>query len=72
MATNNIREFREKSGLSQRALAEMIGVTQGAVGHYEKGRRTPALDVCRVIVAAFRRRKCKCTIDDVFPIQKSA
>ena len=72
MATNNIRAFREKSGLSQRALAEMIGATQGAVGHYENGRRTPSLSVCRIIVAAFRRRKCKCSIDDVFPIQKTA
>ena len=34
-------ELRERRGLSQRDLAEMIGVPAGTVAMWEKGRRNP-------------------------------
>ena len=37
-----IRAARQHSGLSQRALAHALGVTPGAVGHWETGRTTPS------------------------------
>lgn len=35
------RALREKAGLSQQELANVIGATRQAVSHYENGLRTP-------------------------------
>ncbi|EBE1336670.1 helix-turn-helix transcriptional regulator [Salmonella enterica] len=35
---NNIRNFRERFGLTQEDLAKVLGCTRGAVCHYETGR----------------------------------
>ncbi|WP_079049421.1 helix-turn-helix transcriptional regulator [Streptomyces torulosus] len=35
------RELREKAGLSQQELADVIGATRQAVSHWEAGLRTP-------------------------------
>lgn len=35
---NKIRQFRVASGMSQKELAEMVGVTPGAINKYEKGK----------------------------------
>lgn len=36
-----LHEIRQHAGLSQTRLAEMSGVTQGAIGHWENGKRIP-------------------------------
>ena len=36
-----IRELRKDSGMSQKELAEYLGVSTSAVGMYEQGRREP-------------------------------
>ena len=36
-----LKAIRQKSGLTQAEVAEAIGVTAGAVKHYEAGRRQP-------------------------------
>ena len=36
-----IKSAREAKNFSQTQLAAMVGVTQGAVGHWEVGRSTP-------------------------------
>lgn len=36
-----LKAIRQKSGLTQAEVAEAIGVTPGAVKHYEAGRRRP-------------------------------
>jgi transcriptional regulator with XRE-family HTH domain len=36
-----LRELRTAAGLSQTELAEKAGMTQGAVGHLERGTREP-------------------------------
>ena len=38
---NKIREARKRAGLSQNELAKAIGVTQGAVSHWEQGMNDP-------------------------------
>lgn len=63
----NLKAVREKAGITQAALAESIGMTQGAIAHYETGRRRPGLDECRLIIAALRDRGVECNLDDVFP-----
>lgn len=35
------RELRENAGLSQQDIAEAVGVTRQAVGHWESGIRRP-------------------------------
>lgn len=72
---SNLREIREAAGVSQTALAEMVGCSQGAIGHYEACRRTPSLDMCRVLVDALNKlgaskpnkRGEKVQVDDLFP-----
>ena len=37
----NIRRYRKAHGLSAARLAEMVGLTESAILHYERGIRTP-------------------------------
>ena len=40
-----LRELRQKKGLSQQALADMLHVTQQSVYKYENGLAIPELDI---------------------------
>lgn len=64
---SNLRGMRETLNLSQTALGEMVGCSQGAIGHYESGRRTPSLSMCRKLVSALNLMGKNVKIDDVFP-----
>ncbi|EHC76955.1 Cro phage repressor protein [Salmonella enterica subsp. enterica serovar Montevideo str. S5-403] len=50
---NNIRNFRERFGLTQEDLAKVLGCTRGAVCHYETGRRGMDINLCRAFINAF-------------------
>ena len=41
---NAIRRLREAQGFSQLEFAMALGVTPGAVSHWENGRRKPDID----------------------------
>lgn len=45
MLANQIANLRKKAGMSQLQLAEKLNVGPSAIGMYEQGRRTPALDM---------------------------
>jgi DNA-binding XRE family transcriptional regulator len=47
-----LRALREKKGLSQRQLAELIGTTQSAIARLEGGRISPSLPTLDRIAAA--------------------
>lgn len=64
---NNIKVLRERAGKTQSDLATELGITQGAVAHYEKSRRIPRLDACRKIASVINRWGVNCSINDVFP-----
>jgi putative transcriptional regulator len=64
---SNMKAVREKAGVTQAGLAEAVGLTQGAIAHYENERRKPGLDECRRIVAALNLSGARVTLDDVFP-----
>lgn len=64
---SNMKTIREKAGLTQAELARDVGLTQGAIAHYENDRRKPGLDECRRIVAALSQKGEPVTLDDVFP-----
>lgn len=50
---NNIREFRKERGLTQEQIAEVFGVTVGAVHKWEKGLSTPELPLILEIADFF-------------------
>lgn len=64
---SNMKALREKTGVTQAALAKTVGLTQGAIAHYENDRRKPGLEECRRIVSALNACGAGVTLDDVFP-----
>lgn len=69
---SNLRKYREALKLSQSALAERVGCTQGAIGHWESGRRQPDLKTCRLLVESLNELGADVQLDDVFPPELSA
>ena len=55
-----IREFRQNLGISQKQLANCIGVTDAAISQYEKGKRKPDLEILKSLTKVFN-----CTLDDL-------
>lgn len=49
---NKIAKARKDKGLTQRALSEAVGLTQGAVAHWESGRRHPPVAMLRKVAEA--------------------
>jgi len=48
-ATNAVQEVRKKLGLTQAALADELGVSQGSVSFYENGAVMPPAIAARLI-----------------------
>lgn len=71
---SNMKSIREKVGVTQAELAKTVGLTQGAIAHYENDRRKPGLEECRRIVAALNDFGAGTTLDEAFPpeIKKAA
>lgn len=60
---SNIKNIRERLGLTQAALAEGIGCTQGNVGHYERGQTVPPGMAKRLIAFAAAKGWDICYLD---------
>ena len=56
-----IKELRIKAKLSQKELAEMLGVTQGAVSQWETNESRPQTGMLSNLA-----RVLGCTVDDFF------
>lgn len=56
-----IRFFRERAGLSQAALAQKVGVSQQAVGKWERGESAPQWGMAPKLAELFG-----CTIDELY------
>lgn len=50
---NQIKELREKLGMTQTELAEKVGVSKSVVSAYEKGIRKPSHKVLELIADTF-------------------
>jgi transcriptional regulator with XRE-family HTH domain len=50
----NVRKLRSKKGLSQRALADAVGISVSYVSMLERGQRSPPLDTVERMARALR------------------
>lgn len=57
---NRIAQLREEKGLSQKELADAIGVNQSTVHRYETGEYIPRLRIAMRMIAVL-----DCTMDDI-------
>lgn len=58
---NRLPEYRKNRGLSQEALAELLGVSRQTIISLEKGRYDPSLPLAFKIANLF-----ECRIEDLF------
>lgn len=65
LAMSTIKSIRERLGVTQSALAEELGCSQGNVGHYEKGQTVPP-DVAKRLIAFAAERGMELTMDQVY------
>ena len=59
--SNTLRELREKRGITQQELADLVGVTRQTVIAIEGNKYSPSLEVAFMIAQALRAR-----IEEVF------
>lgn len=57
---NEIREARERAGLTQAELAEVSGVARPNIAAYESGARTPSPAMVQRLLAAIKPRPSSC------------
>ena len=50
---NKLKELRLQAGLTQKQLADLIGVTKSVISFYERQERTPSPDVLKKLAAVF-------------------
>ena len=63
---NAIKSIRTRMGLTQAALAEAIGCTQGNVGHYENRGQTMPPDMARKLIQFADSKGLALTFDDIY------
>ena len=66
MQTNNLKSIREKLQLSQRELAELVGVTQGNISHIECNRQLVSVDIARSVIHLAKFQGIDLTFDDIY------
>jgi len=54
MFGNRLKNLRKKYQLTQKELAEKLGVSPAAIGLYEQNRRTPDIELIRKIANIFK------------------
>lgn len=58
---NRLKDYREKAGLSQEALAEKVDVTRQTIISIERSRYTPSLELALRLAKVFN-----CKVEDLF------
>ena len=66
---SRIREFREKSGETQRGFAALVGVSAAAMSQFEAGSRKPSLKTANKVIEALNAKGVQCTLHEVFGAQ---
>lgn len=66
MKTNNIKNIRNRLGLSQIEFAYEIGVSQGNISHYECQRQEVPPVVARRVIEVAREHGVVVMFDDIY------
>lgn len=67
----NLAHYRIKAGLTQEELAELCGCSQGAIGHYEKGKRSPNAARIESIISALRKTGIEVSFEDLVSVSSN-
>lgn len=62
-----LKEILSKRGMTQKMLANSLGVTENAVSNWAKGKREPSIAMIEKIASLL-----DCTVDDLLGIQQGA
>lgn len=63
---NRIRSIRERLGLSQSELGEILGCTQGNIGHYEVRSQVVPPQVAQHLIVECAIRGLRITYEDIY------
>jgi putative transcriptional regulator len=63
---NNLRSIRERLGISQRALGELCGVTQGNISACELDRQEVSPELARSLIVASCSLGHEIGFDDIY------
>jgi transcriptional regulator with XRE-family HTH domain len=62
-----IKELREKRNLTQKALAERVGIHVSFMGDLERGKKACGIEIAYWIAEALEVRVCELFVDDEYP-----
>ena len=65
MLVTKLKEYRERDGLKQADLADLVGVRRETIGNLEKGRDNPSLVLAWNIAKVFQ-----VPIEEVFTVEE--
>ena len=65
--TNVFQRYRSMKGVSQAELAERLGIGQGTVSDYERGRRRPEVAVAQRFLALCKEKRVRCSMEEIYP-----
>lgn len=63
---NNLRTIRKRLGMQQKELAQLIGRTQGNIGHYENREQRIPVEIGQKIVDFANSKGLLITLDDLY------
>lgn len=65
---NLLKQIRLRMGMTQQEFADMLGITQGNVGHYELRGQTMPPDVARFLIMKAADRGHRVTYEDIYGV----
>lgn len=65
---NNLKLIRERLGLTQPELADLLGVSQGNVSHCETQKQEVSPEMARRLIQVAKDRNADVTFDDIYSI----
>lgn len=65
---NGIKRIRLCLGMTQQAFADMLGCTQGNVGHYELRDQMVPPETARKLIAEAAKRGSRVTYEDIYGV----
>ncbi len=64
-----LKKLRTRLGMTQQAMADGIGCTQGNIGHYERGQTIPPERAIQIIGFA-KRHGVKVSMDEIYGLNR--